>query len=125
MEFIELHHIHKTYKMGDINVPVLNGVSLPIARGECVAIARAVINRPPVLFADEPTGNLDSRTSTDILRLFRQLNEDDGITVILVTHDADVAHWANRVVHIRDGLIVEGDSRTAPAAPVAAAGGAA
>jgi ABC-type lipoprotein export system ATPase subunit len=243
MEFIELHDIHKTYHMGDIDVPVLNGVSLSIARGECVAltgasgsgkttlmnilgcldrptsgeywldgeevsrfyadrralvrnrklgfvfqnfnllartsalenvamplsyaaehladrparrraremltrvgladrldhdpsqlsggqqqrvaIARALINRPPVLFADEPTGNLDSRTSTEVLQLFRQLNQDDGITVILVTHDAGVARWANRVIHIRDGLIVDGDSGPAVPAPAGAAGGAA
>ncbi len=243
MEFIELHDIHKTYSMGDIDVPVLNGVSLSIARGECVAltgasgsgkttlmnilgcldrptsgqywldgeevsrlsadrralvrnrklgfvfqnfnllartsalenvtmplsytaehladrhtrrraqemlarvgladrmdhepsqlsggqqqrvaIARALINKPPVLFADEPTGNLDSRTSGEVLQLFRQLNQDDGITVILVTHDAGVAQWANRIIHMRDGLIVEGDSATSVAPPAAVAGGAA
>ena len=228
MEFIELHDIHKTYQMGDISVPVLKGVSLSIARGECVAltgasgsgkttlmnilgcldrptsgqywldgedvshlsadrralvrnrkmgfvfqnfnllartsalenvtmplsytaehlseaeghrraremlcrigladrmdhepsqlsggqqqrvaIARALVNRPPVLFADEPTGNLDSRTSADVLQLFRQLNQEDGITVILVTHDAGVSRWADRIIHMRDGLIVDGDS---------------
>jgi ABC-type lipoprotein export system ATPase subunit len=243
MEFIELHDIHKTYSMGDIDVPVLNGVSLSIARGESVAlmgasgsgkttlmnilgcldrptsgqywldgeevsrlsadrralvrnhklgfvfqnfnllartsalenvtmplsytaehladrhtrrraqemlarvgladrmdhepsqlsggqqqrvaIARALINKPPVLFADEPTGNLDSRTSGEVLQLFRQLNQDDGITVILVTHNAGVAHWANRIIHIRDGLIVDGDSATSVAPTAAVAGGAA
>ena len=243
MEFIELHDIHKTYSMGDIDVPVLNGVSLSIARGECVAltgasgsgkttlmnilgcldrptsgqywlegeevsrlsadrralvrnrklgfvfqnfnllartsalenvtmplsytaehladrhtrrraqemlarvgladrmdyepsqlsggqqqrvaIARALINKPPVLFADEPTGNLDSRTSGEVLQLFRQLNLDDGITVILVTHDAGVAQWANRIIHMRDGLIVDGDSATSVATTAATAGGAA
>jgi ABC-type lipoprotein export system ATPase subunit len=241
MEFIELHNIHKTYSMGAIDVPVLNGVSLSIARGECVAltgasgsgkttlmnilgcldrptsgqywldgeevsrlsadrralvrnsklgfvfqnfnllartsalenvtmplsytsehladrhtrrraqemlarvgladrmdhepsqlsggqqqrvaIARALINKPPVLFADEPTGNLDSRTSGEVLQLFRQLNQDDGITVILVTHDAGVAQWANRIIHMRDGLIVDGDSATSVAPTAAAAGG--
>jgi ABC-type lipoprotein export system ATPase subunit len=226
MDFIELHDIHKTYHMGDIDVPVLNGISLTIARGECialtgasgsgkttlmnilgcldrptsgeywldeeevsqfsgdrralvrnhklgfvfqnfnllartsavdnvamplsytaahlsdrqarrraeemlcrvgladrldhepsqlsggqqqrVAIARALVNRPMVLFADEPTGNLDSRTSGEVLQLFRQLNQEDAITVILVTHDAGVARWASRIIHIRDGLIVDG-----------------
>jgi ABC-type lipoprotein export system ATPase subunit len=73
-----------------------------------VAIARSLVNQPQVLLADEPTGNLDSKTSEDILRLFQELNAKEGITVLLVTHDADVAHHAKRIIHISDGLIVEG-----------------
>jgi ABC-type lipoprotein export system ATPase subunit len=73
-----------------------------------VAIARALINRPSVLLADEPTGNLDSHTSEDVLKMFVQLNEQDGITVILVTHDPNVAKHARRRIHIHDGLIVNG-----------------
>jgi ABC-type lipoprotein export system ATPase subunit len=73
-----------------------------------VAIARALINRPPLLFADEPTGNLDSRTSRDVLHMFQQLNAQDGITIMLVTHDADVARYASRTIHIHDGVIVNG-----------------
>lgn len=73
-----------------------------------VAIARSLVNRPSVLFADEPTGNLDSKTSEDILSLFQDLNVKEGITVILVTHDPQVAKHARRSIHIHDGLIVEG-----------------
>lgn len=73
-----------------------------------VAIARALINRPSLFFADEPTGNLDSLTTEEVLRMFQQLNEEDGITVILVTHDADVAQHARRIIHIHDGVIVDG-----------------
>jgi ABC-type lipoprotein export system ATPase subunit len=73
-----------------------------------VAIARSLVNRPPLLFADEPTGNLDSRTSVEILQMFQQLNREEGITIILVTHDANVASHAQRVIRIRDGLIEEG-----------------
>jgi ABC-type lipoprotein export system ATPase subunit len=73
-----------------------------------VAIARALVNHPPLIFADEPTGNLDSGTSAEVLRIFQQLNEQDGITIIIVTHDALVAKHAQQIIHIHDGLIVEG-----------------
>jgi ABC-type lipoprotein export system ATPase subunit len=73
-----------------------------------VAIARALVNRPPVLFADEPTGNLDSRTSEEILTMFQKLYAEEGITIILVTHDASIARHANRIIHIKDGLIENG-----------------
>jgi ABC-type lipoprotein export system ATPase subunit len=70
-----------------------------------VAIARALINRPSVLFADEPTGNLDSRVTEEVMTMFKQLNHEDGLTMILVTHDANVAKHANRTIRIRDGKI--------------------
>ena len=73
-----------------------------------VAIARALVNNPQLLFADEPTGNLDSRTSEEVLRMFQQLNAQEGITIILVTHDAGVAGHAQRAIRIRDGLIEDG-----------------
>ena len=71
-----------------------------------VAIARALVNEPAILMADEPTGNLDSKTSREVIGLFRELNEKSGITVVLVTHDANVAKNAKRVVVLRDGGIV-------------------
>jgi putative ABC transport system ATP-binding protein len=71
-----------------------------------VAIARALINEPEVLLADEPTGNLDSRTSVEIMVIFQQLNER-GITVIMVTHEPDIAAYAKRNVMMRDGLILD------------------
>jgi ABC-type lipoprotein export system ATPase subunit len=78
-----------------------------------VAIARALVNNPPLVLADEPTGALDSKTTEEILALFQRLNEEEGITLILVTHDSNVAAHAKRVIRIKDGLI-ENDGR-APA----------
>lgn len=70
-----------------------------------VAIARAIVTRPSTLFADEPTGNLDSRTTHEIMDLLIRLNEQLGITILMVTHEDDVAAYAKRIVSIRDGLI--------------------
>ena len=71
-----------------------------------VAIARALVNRPPLVLADEPTGNLDSVTSNEIMGLFQQLNRDQRISVILVTHESDIAAHARRQIVFRDGVVV-------------------
>jgi len=90
-----------------------------------VAIARALVNRPQILLADEPTGNLDSRTSEEILRMFQDLNRREGLTIILVTHDPEVARHARRIIRMKDGLIEDGapagadESATAPAGDAA------
>jgi macrolide transport system ATP-binding/permease protein len=88
-----------------------------------VAIARALINNPSILFADEPTGNLDSKTSEEVLELFRRLNEEEGVTIILVTHDANVARSANRIIRITDGMVETEEPKTqaAPEGQVGAA----
>ncbi|MDE0864602.1 MAG: ABC transporter ATP-binding protein [Rubripirellula sp.] len=72
-----------------------------------VAIARALVNRPSILMGDEPTGNLDSKTSREVIDLFRELNDEQKITVILVTHDQNVARNARRTIVLRDGEVVE------------------
>ncbi len=79
-----------------------------------VAIARALINDPAILLADEPTGNLDSRTSVEIMAIFQRLNRENGITVILVTHEADVAAYTSRMIHFRDGRIVKDERVVTP-----------
>ena len=78
-----------------------------------VAIARALVNDPAILLADEPTGNLDSRTATDIMTTIRALNREQGLTVVLVTHEPDMAAFADRVVTMRDGAIVSDERKAA------------
>ena len=94
-----------------------------------VAIARALVTQPAILLADEPTGNLDSRTSLEIMGVFQDLN-DEGKTIVLITHEPDIAQHAKRIVHVRDGRIerdeniaqarIERKGIEAPVAPVAA-----
>jgi putative ABC transport system ATP-binding protein len=86
-----------------------------------VAIARALVNDPAVLLADEPTGNLDTETSDEIMAIVQRLNRDQHITVVLVTHEADVAAYARRVVLFRDGHIVSDTTQQPRAMPPAAA----
>jgi ABC-type lipoprotein export system ATPase subunit len=71
-----------------------------------VAIARALINRPQVLLCDEPTGNLDSENGQNILRLLKKLNKEEQVTVVMVTHDKDIAAFADRVVYLKDGILL-------------------
>jgi putative ABC transport system ATP-binding protein len=76
-----------------------------------VAIARALVNHAPLILADEPTGNLDSKTSVEIMDLFVKLNRDSGITVILVTHEPDIAEFSKRVIRFLDGQIVSDEQK--------------
>jgi putative ABC transport system ATP-binding protein len=78
-----------------------------------VAIARAIVSEPTVLFADEPTGNLDTATSYEVMKVVTELNEERGITVVMVTHEPDIAAWSRRIVRFRDGLI-ESDAANLP-----------
>ncbi len=71
-----------------------------------VAIARALANRPQLILADEPTGNLDTQTSEDIMGLFTELNRETGVTILLVTHENDIARYANRLIRFKDGRVV-------------------
>jgi putative ABC transport system ATP-binding protein len=77
-----------------------------------VAIARSLVNDPRIILADEPTGALDSRTSIEIMAIFQRLNREEGITLIVVTHDPDIASYSNRNIHFKDGRL-QGDERNA------------
>jgi len=76
-----------------------------------VAIARALVNRPSLILADEPTGNLDSQSSAEVMELFRNLNREEGVAVVVVTHDSDVAAVTDRLIEMKDGRIVKHDSQ--------------
>ncbi|CAG4918543.1 unnamed protein product, partial [Acidocella sp. C78] len=82
-----------------------------------VAIARALINAPQLLLADEPTGNLDTRTSHEIMSTLAALNREQGVTILVVTHEQDIARYARRVLTMRDGRIVADERQDAPAGP--------
>jgi len=73
-----------------------------------VAVARAIISEPKIVLADEPTGNLDTKSSESVLSLLRQLNKELGQTIIMITHNPDAATYGNRVLHMRDGMVVDG-----------------
>jgi len=90
-----------------------------------VAVARALINAPRLLLADEPTGNLDSRTSHDLMQTLQSLNRDRGVTILVVTHEADIAAYADRTVTMRDGRIVSDERRRPSAVPKPAVPGSA
>jgi putative ABC transport system ATP-binding protein len=72
-----------------------------------VAIARAIVNQAPIVLADEPTGNLDTKTSSEIMEIFQELNTESHITVILVTHESDIAHYSKRIIRFLDGRLVK------------------
>ena len=84
-----------------------------------VAIARCLVSEPSIILADEPTGALDTTTSKEILEVLRKLNETRGITIIFVTHERDIAAYTRRILHIRDGLIVEDEANHSPVPRVA------
>jgi putative ABC transport system ATP-binding protein len=75
-----------------------------------VAIARSLVNNPQIILADEPTGALDSRTSIEIMAIFQRLNRDKGISIIVVTHEPDIAQYGERIISFKDGRIVRDDS---------------
>ena len=94
-----------------------NPAELSGGQQQRVAIARALVTEPDVLLADEPTGNLDSERSVEIMELLTELNQRVGITILMVTHEPDMANYAHTIVHFKDGLVERSEAKKAPAIP--------
>ena len=104
-------------KVGLGNYPRSRPNQISGGQQQRVAIARALVNQPKLLLADEPTGNLDMHTGQEIMALFTELNQRDGITIVLITHEPDIASYANRLVRLSDGRIIyDGPVAHAPSA---------
>lgn len=97
----------------------LNHLPSQLSGGERqrVAIARALINNPVIIFADEPTGNLDTKTGIEIVKILKELNENKGVTEIIVTHDPSITQFTHRTIHIRDGVVESEETNDKPADP--------
>jgi putative ABC transport system ATP-binding protein len=85
-----------------INPPQLSG-----GERQRVAIARSMINNPKIIFADEPTGNLDSKSGNDIMNILMKLNKEADVTLVIVTHDQNIASKADRIIYLKDGIIIK------------------
>lgn len=100
LEVLEKVHLHdKVDRLPD---------QLSGGEQERVAIARAIINKPPILLADEPTGNLDTGTTSEIMDVLSTLNQEEGITIVMVTHNPETSQFASRTIHIQDGSLISG-----------------
>ena len=140
VENVELPMLYSSSAIGDQTERAMRALSLVGLEGreyhhpnqlsggqqQRVAIARALINNPQIILADEPTGALDSRTSVEIMALFQKLNRDSGISIVLVTHEPDIARYSNRIIRFKDGHLVNDapviDPRNAEEALEAASG---
>lgn len=104
---IDLDRIHQTVKaLGLEGFEEHYPSQLSGGQQQRVAIARAIINNPALLLADEPTGNLDTATSADVMHIFQNLNRQKGITIVLVTHENDIARFARRIITLKDGKVI-------------------
>src|SRR5438270_886822 len=103
---IELYKVSKTVQSGAERLTILRELDLTIPDGQFVAVARAFANEPTILLADEPTGNLDSRNGRHVFDLMVEMNRRRGTTLLLVTHEHELARRADRLISLRDGQVV-------------------
>jgi putative ABC transport system ATP-binding protein len=128
LENVELPLLYSSHDEGDFRMRAMKALAivgladraghrpnqLSGGQQQRVAIARSLINNPQIILADEPTGALDSRTSVEIMAIFQRLNREQGISIVVVTHEPDIAHYAERIIHFKDGRIVNDEPVRGP-----------
>ena len=107
MSILQTTELKKYYGAEPNITRALDGVTLSIEKGEFVAIARALVSKPAIVLADEPTGNLDSMTSSDVLSLLKVTSTKFHQTLVMITHNNEIAQLADRIIRIEDGKIVQ------------------
>lgn len=107
MNLLEVSNVSKTYGSGEAAVKALKKVSFSVPKGEYVAIGRALITRPSLILADEPTGNLDTQNSSEVIALLKEASRKYEQTIVMITHSRSIAQTADRVLNVSDGVLTD------------------
>lgn len=107
MNLLEVSNVSKTYGSGEAAVKALKKVSFSVPKGEYEAIGRALITRPSLILADEPTGNLDTQNSSEVIALLKEASRKYEQTIIMITHNRNIAQSADRILQVSDGVLTD------------------
>lgn len=107
MDLLEVRNVSKIYGSGETAVQALQKVYFSVPKGEYVAIGRALITRPSLILADEPTGNLDTQNSSEVITLLKEASRKYEQTIIMITHSRSIAQTADRILNVSDGVLTD------------------